>query len=193
MIIVRDKLKTHQIVNELGVKQPKTLYCKYPDFNLLKDELKLPFVIKDNNGSRGMNVSLIEDENSMRDIIENNPSIKFIFQEYISDSKGRDLRLYVVGDKVVGSITRVATGDDFRANVSLGGVGKEIEVPLSLETQSINIAKRLGLNICSVDYLYSNNDYIFCEANGNAAFSAFIKLGYKMQDIFMKYIKEKYN
>ncbi len=193
MISVRDKFKTHQILNQLKVKQPKTISSKYPDFNLLAEELGIPFVMKDNTGLKGKNVYLIDNEEEMRNLMSSNEKIKFIFQEYIKFSKGKDIRLYIVGDEVVGSITRISQTGDFRANVSLGGIGKEIKVPLKLKKEAIMIAKKLGLSICSVDYLYDENNYIFCEANGNAAFSAFIKLGYKMQDIFIEYIKAKYS
>lgn len=192
MKIVKDKFLTHKMVDKLKIRQPKFLFSVCPNFELLKNQIKVPFVMKDNTGAAGRNVYLVSSAEQMEEVINENKKTKFLFQEYIEASKGKDIRLYVVGTKVVGCVRRVASGDDFRANISLGGRGEDVDVPQALKDEAASIAKELGLQICSVDYLICNNGFLFCEANGNAAFSAFFNLGYNMQKIFMEFIKDKY-
>lgn len=192
MSIIRDKYKTHRIVEKLGVLQPKFLHGKDLDFYCISEKLGVPFVMKDNKGSRGNNVYLVDSKQQFEDILYNNNNIDFLYQEYIEDSKGSDYRLYIVGDVVVGCVNRVAGNDDFRANISQGGVGLDCDVPDYIKEQSLAIAKILGLEICSIDYLKKGDEYYFCEGNGVAAFLAFTRLGYKMQPTFMKYISEEY-
>ena len=191
MRIVKDKFQTHKLVNN-KVFQPKVLKTKNMNFTTIKNVLGCPFVAKDNFGSKGDNVFLVDNEKQFNDILTSHNNIDFIFQEYIEKAKGEDIRVYVVGDKVIGSIKRKSLSGDFRANISQGGVGEIVEVPEYVKNQAIQVSKLLNLNICSVDFLKADEQYYFCEANGNAAFSAFIKNGFKMQDIFMEYISKEY-
>ena len=192
MSVVRNKFKTHQIVDKLGVLQPKFLYDKDGNFDFISKQLGVPFIMKNNIGSKGNNVYLVYSKEQLEEIISGHSNIDFMYQQYIKESKGSDYRLYIVGDKVVGCVNRVADNDDFRANISQGGVGLSCEVPYDIKKQSLLIAKTLGLEICSIDYLKKGNQYYFCEGNGVAGFLAFTRLGYKMQPVFMKYISEKY-
>lgn len=192
MSAIRDKHMTHQIVDKLGFLQPKFLCDEGLDFNSIGKELNIPFVMKNNIGSKGNNVHLVYSEEQFKDIINNNPNMNFLYQEYIKESKGSDYRLYIVGDEVIGCVNRVAGNDDFRANISQGGKGLPCDVPLEIKEQSLKLAKVMGLEICSIDYLKKGEDYYFCEGNGVAAFLAFTRLGYKMQESFMKYISENY-
>lgn len=188
---VRDKYETHKLVNKLKLLQPKVLFSN-SDFDSISNLLTVPFVMKDNTGAKGTNVYLVENKEQFDKIKEECVDVSFIYQQYIKEAKGSDIRLYIVGDRVVGCINRKSLTDDFRANISLGGVGEKIDVPNEIKEQALLIAKKLNLEICSVDYLKAGDQYYFCEANGNASFSAFIKNGYKMQDIFMEYISNKY-
>lgn len=192
MSIIRDKYATHEVVEKLGILQPKFLGGTNLTFDDISKKLNIPFVMKDNKGSRGNNVNLVYSEEQFNDIINNNPNMNFLYQEYIKESKGSDYRLYIVGDEVIGCVNRVAGNDDFRANISQGGKGLSCDVPLEIKEQSLKLAKVMGLEICSIDYLKKGEDYYFCEGNGVAAFLAFTRLGYKMQESFMKYISENY-
>lgn len=189
---VRDKFETHKVVDKLKISQPVTILSSYPDFELLKEKLTLPFVMKDNSGAGGKGVYLINNEQEMMNVLKENKRVKFIFQKYVSFSKGRDVRLYVVGDRVVGGVIRKATKDDFRSNISLGGVSEKFLPSKELKMSALKVAEALDLKICSVDFLFNDNEFTFCEANGNAAFSAFFAQGYNMQKIFMEYIKSEF-
>lgn len=188
---VKDKFITHTIAAQLKIKQPKVVQGEV-DFDVLKGKLSLPFVMKDNFGAAGKNVHLVYNKNQMSEIICSDKKVKYIYQEYIAASKGKDVRLYIVGDEVVGCVSRVAAGDDFRSNISLGGTSRNYDCSENVKRKAIELAKSLGLKICSVDFLINGDELLFCEANGNAAFFAFYSLGYNMQKLFMKYIKNEF-
>ena len=191
---VKNKYKTSLLLKDLKIKQPRTIVSRNIDYDFLVNELGSPFIMKDNFGSQGKGVYLIERKEELEIIVNDNPLVTFIYQEFISSSKGQDLRFYVVGNKVIGAIKRISQSEDFRANVSQGGRVEPYEITQDLKEQALKIANKLNLEIGSVDFLFGeNNELIFCEANGNAAFSGFIKLKYPMQTIFMEYVKNKYH
>jgi len=194
MKLVKNKYETSLILKDLKIKQPKTIFIRNSDYDFLVSELGSPFIMKDNFGSQGKGVYLIERKEELEIILNDNPLITFIYQEYIESSRGKDVRFYVVGNKIVGVLKRISQSEDFRANVSQGGKVEPYEVTEELKNQALEIANKLNIEIGSVDFLFGkNSELIFCEANGNAAFSGFIKLNYPMQKIFMEYIKNKYD
>ena len=188
----KDKFKTYAIAEELKITKPQTHIAQNHTFEELASRLSLPFVLKDNFGMQGKNVYLINSKAEFEKIIQENPSITFIAQTFIKKSEGKDVRLYVVGDSVVSSIMRISKAGDFRANISQGGTSELFDVPDFIKTQSIKLAQKIGLEICSVDYLFDGKNYIFCESNSNAGFSAFFAHDIDMPKHFMKHIKEKY-
>ena len=96
-----------------------------------------------------------------------------IVQEYIEFSEGRDLRVIVVGGRVVGAMQRTSVDGSFKANISRGGVGSQFEMNEELEMLSIQVAKTLDLDIAGVDLLFHNDGYKICEANSAPGFQGF--------------------
>ena len=99
-------------------------------------------------------------------------SYDIILQEFIKDTWGKDLRVFVVNDKVVGCMMRQATDDDFRANITRGGEGFPYEVNEQIEWLSSESSKALGLDIAGVDLLFQNGGYKICEVNSNPGFES---------------------
>ena len=97
-------------------------------------------------------------------------SYDIIIQEFIKDTWGKDLRVLVVNNKVVGCMMRRATDDDFRANISRGGEGIPYEVNEQIEWLSSESSKALDLDIAGVDLLFDNGGYKICEVNSNPGF-----------------------
>lgn len=192
MKLSKNKYETYKLANSLQILEPKTIYSENYDYNFVSQQLGLPFVMKDNYGERGENVYLIKNEKQFLETKSKSNSL--ICQEFIKESKGKDIRLYVVGGKVIGSIERAAQGDEFRSNVCQGATTREVSVPNDLKRTAIKLAKKMGLSICSVDFMLSGNKYYMNEVNGNASYAAFLNLGYDMYKIVMEFIsKNKFN
>ena len=99
-----------------------------------------------------------------------NSRYDIIIQQFIKDSWGKDLRVFVVNNKVVGCMMRRATDDDFRANITRGGEGIPYEVNEQIEWLASESSKALGLDIAGVDLLFDGEGYKICEVNSNPGF-----------------------
>jgi glutathione synthase/RimK-type ligase-like ATP-grasp enzyme len=111
----------------------------------------------------------------LKDIIEQYPAGALIFQEYIKTSHGRDVRIQVVGDKVVTSMYRYSD-TDFRANITNGGKMKEHKPSKEECMLALNTAKALELDFAGIDLLYGeDNKMLVCEVNSNAHLAGIIE------------------
>lgn len=145
----------------------------YTDFvfiDMLADELGYPFVIKECCGSYGGQVYLATDKEKAVSILKSVNGSACIAEKFISQSYGRDLRAYVVGDRVVAAIER-RNPNDFRANIANGGSSLPYKITREQEEMAVTSVKALGLDFAGVDLLFLENDKpILCEVNSNAQF-----------------------
>ena len=172
---VKDKLYTHQILAQSNLDIPKTMLLRYPiDIDFVEKNIGFPVIVKKISGSYGRGVFLCEDKKQLRQLVTmaelTKKSYDIILQEFIKDTWGKDLRVMVVNNKVVGCMMRQATDDDFRANITRGGEGFPYEVNEQIDWLSVESSKALGLDIAGVDLLFQNGGYKICEVNSNPGF-----------------------
>lgn len=184
----RDKLITHQIVGSLGIPQIKTLKASDYSFIEAKNALGLPFILKYRSGCQGIGIYIINNLDEYNNITKDLNLEDYLLQEYIKESYGKDLRIYICGNEAIGAVKR-ENDNDFKSNLAQGGLSYHYELTEELIKNSLLICKELKGDIISVDYVFSKNGLLFCEANTNAGFASFNYLGYPMRQIFMKYIK----
>ena len=144
---------------------------------LVEKQVGFPCVIKVVTGSHGAGVYLCETPKQFEDLSELISSLDFknsmIVQEYIKESEGRDLRVIVIGGRVVGAMQRKSTDGSFKANISRGGQGKAYDVDDEMEMLAVQVAKVLDLDIAGVDLLFHSDGYKICEANSSPGFQGF--------------------
>ena len=172
---VKDKLYTHQILAQSNLDIPKTMLLRHPiDIDFVQKNIGFPVIVKKISGSYGRGVFLCEDKKQLNQLVTmaelTKKTYDIILQEFIKDTWGKDLRVFVVNDKVVGCMMRQATDDDFRANITRGGEGIPYEVNEQIEWLSSESSKALGLDIAGVDLLFQNGGYKICEVNSNPGF-----------------------
>ena len=172
---VKDKLYSHQILAQSNLDIPKTMLLKHPiDVKFVEKNLGFPVIVKKISGSYGRGVFLCEDKKQLNQLVTmaelTKKSYDIIIQEFVKDTWGKDLRVFVVNNKVVGCMMRQSTDDDFRANLSRGGEGFPYEVNEQIEWLSSESSKALGLDIAGVDLLFQNGGYKICEVNSNPGF-----------------------
>jgi gamma-F420-2:alpha-L-glutamate ligase len=172
---VKDKLYTHQILAQSNLDIPKTMLLRHPiDIDFVEKNIGFPVIVKKISGSYGRGVFLCEDKKQLNQLVTmaelTKKSYDIILQEFIKDTWGKDLRVFVVNNKVVGCMMRQATDDDFRANISRGGEGFPYEVNEQIEWLSSESSKALDLDIAGVDLLFQNGGYKICEVNSNPGF-----------------------
>lgn len=164
----RNKALTAWILVKNNVSTPKFLYSKEKNYDFIHDYFDgKKFVMKENEGSQGKGVYLIENEEDYNKVYRMNQ--EYFYQEFIEFSRGMDIRSYVLGDKVLGCVKRVSdTG--FKSNYSLGGSVESYELNESIKEISLKAAKALGLDFCGIDLLFTRESFTVCEVNGNAGF-----------------------
>ncbi len=116
-----------------------------------------PIIIKILEGTQGVGVILADSTKIAEAIIETLQTAKqnVLIQRFVHESKGRDVRAFVVGDTVVASMRRVAQGDEFRSNVHRGGSTERIELDPRYEEAAVRAAQIMGLRVAGVDMLES--------------------------------------
>lgn len=172
---VADKLHTQQILSAKNIPTPKTILGKFPvDADLIERELGFPVVVKTLRGTRGGGVLLCGDKEHFKDLASlidcSNPNSDFIFQQYISRSHGRDVRVLVVFGEVIACMERRSADGGFKSNISLGGKGARFDAPEDMKKLAIQVAENLRLDIAGIDVLFDENGYRICEANSSPGF-----------------------
>ena len=167
----RDKLRSLQILSRHHIGIPKTTFVRDK-----KDVLPAiervggaPVVIKLLEGTQGIGVLLAESVKSAESIIELLQSQKqsVLVQKFVAESKGRDIRAFVVGDQVVAAMRRVAQGQEFRSNVHRGGKTELIILDESYCETAIRAAQILGLRVAGVDMLEGKDGPQIMEVNSS--------------------------
>jgi len=167
----RDKLRSLQILSRHHIGIPATTFVKDK-----KDVIPAiervggaPVVIKLIEGTQGIGVLLAESRKAAEGIIELLQSQKqnVLVQKFVAESKGRDIRAFVVGDRVVAGMRRVAQGQEFRSNVHRGGLAEAIELDAQYQETAVRAAQILGLRVAGVDMLESADGPQIMEVNSS--------------------------
>lgn len=176
-----DKSLTHiALMNR--VPQPKTVLIPltfprvgYTDCTFLEkiaDYLGFPLVIKQCFGSFGAGVYLAGNMDEAKAALMKTAGGAAIAQQYIASSFARDIRAYVVGDKVAAAMLRHNESGDFRANVAQGGKADAYMLSEAQAALAVKTAQLLGCTFAGVDLLFGENgEMTVCEVNSNAHFA----------------------
>ena len=197
IIAAKDKMYANQILAQAGLPIPKTMLTRFPSNpDLVEKQVGFPCVVKVVTGSHGAGVYLCENKKQFSDLSELISALDFknsmIVQEYVQHSEGRDLRVIVIGGRVVGAMLRQSTDGSFKANISRGGEGSAYQVDDEMEMMAIQVAKTLGLDIAGVDLLFDEDGYKVCEANSSPGFKGFeLALGINIPEKIFNFAKFK--
>lgn len=167
----RDKLRSLQLLSRKKIAMPKTGFGDSPlnTEDLINMVGGVPLVIKLLEGTHGCGVLLAETDSSAKGIIATLKQMeaKILLQEYIEESKGNDLRCFVIGNKVVAAIQRVAKEGEFRANIHLGASCESVKLTKEERKMAVDAAKVMGLSVAGVDLIRSNRGPLVLEVNSS--------------------------
>lgn len=166
------ELAKHKLPMPETIIAPKV----YPSFTIENSgyyekvlaKLGLPMIIKEGHGSFGMRVYLIETEVDFYAKTNELRGVDYVFQEFIESSRGRDIRVNIVGGEIVAAMYRHSE-TDFRANITNGGVAEVIELTDAQKELAIKAADAVGAVFAGVDLLFGENEEpLVCEVNAAA-------------------------
>jgi ribosomal protein S6--L-glutamate ligase len=128
-----------------------------------------PVVIKLLEGTQGIGVILAPDTKVAEAVIETLQSARqnVLVQRFVAESKGRDVRAIVVGDRVVAAMRRRAKGDEFRSNVHRGGSTEPVELDDEFQRVAVQSAQIMGLRVAGVDMLEGADGPLVMEVNSS--------------------------
>ncbi len=181
-----DKTLTWLHLKDRDIPMPQTLLCPltfpavgYPTADFVAaagQSLGWPLVIKEGCGSFGQQVYLAHNTEEAQAILKRCAGAPLLMQRFIAESAGRDVRIYVVGDQVVGAMERYNAAGDFRANVTTGGQARRHLPTKAEEALALAACHALQLDFAGVDLLFGQDSPLLCEVNSNAHFKALSEL-----------------
>jgi ribosomal protein S6--L-glutamate ligase len=167
----RDKLRAAQFMASQNLATPLTLALREPE--ALDELVQLmggpPLIVKPTRGTQGVGVMLMESIESIRAVSETMWGLgqNFVIQKFMKEAAGRDLRVFVVGKRVVAAMRRVSRKGEFRANIHRGGRGEKLQLPRAYTQLAIKAASKMGLEIAGVDMLETNDGPMLLEVNSS--------------------------
>ncbi|MBE1554565.1 ATP-grasp domain-containing protein [Sporosarcina limicola] len=197
-----NKAKQYLQLAKHGISMPETIIAPkvYPSFTIRDSgyyeqvlaRLELPMIIKEGHGSFGMKVYLIETEEQFYDKTDALRGVDYVFQKFIASSRGRDIRVNIVGGEIVAAMYRYSE-TDFRANITNGGVASVVELTDEQKALAIRAAKAVGAEFAGVDLLFgANEEPLVCEVNAAAHIRNIYNVtGVNVADAMIAYILRK--
>lgn len=197
-----NKAKQYIALAAANVRMPKTIVAPkiYPNFSIensgyverVIDTLGLPLILKEAHGSFGMKVYLLHTVEEVHAKVAALSGVDFIFQQYIASSFGRDIRVNVVGGKIVAAMYRESK-IDFRANITNGGTAYKVELTPAQIELALQAANALGAEYAGVDLLFDEHEApLVCEVNAAAHIRNIYNVtGVNVGEALVTYILEK--
>lgn len=167
----RDKLRSLQLLSRHNIGIPRTSFVR--DKNDVLPAIQrvggAPVIIKLIEGTQGIGVLLADTVKQAESIIELLQSQKqnVLVQKFVAESKGKDIRAFVVGDRVVAAMRRVAQGQEFRSNVHRGGIAEPVELSEEYQRVAVRCAQIMGLSVAGVDMLEGKDGPQVMEVNSS--------------------------
>jgi ribosomal protein S6--L-glutamate ligase len=193
---VRDKLRATQIMAKV-VDVPKTVFSRNSlDIDGMLDQVGgAPVIIKLGRSTHGNGVVLAESKKAAKSALQafylyNEDGTNIMIQEYIEESAGTDIRVFVVGGRVVASMKRQSLDDDFRSNLHKGGEGIPVKLTDEERKVAIKAAKALGLNVAGVDILHSKRGPLVLEVNASPGFGIEKVTGRDVATPIIEYVEQ---
>lgn len=199
--LAKDKLMSLQKLSYKNMPIPKSILARFPlNIKFIEKQIKYPLIVKKSEGSEGKGIILCENRTQLEDLLEmledsaDTKNQNFILQEFISEKKGQDLRVFVIGGRAIGAMLRKGKNGDFKANYSGGGSVKPYKLNPEIEWLAVESANIMGLDIAGVDILFDKNGYRICEVNASPYFEGFEKAtGINVPVEIFNYIKVRHS
>jgi ribosomal protein S6--L-glutamate ligase len=167
----RDKLRALQLLSRKDIGMPATGFAHHVDNT--KDLIKLvggaPLVVKLLEGTQGRGVVLAETGKAAESVIDAFRELEadFLVQEFIKEAGGRDVRCFVIGNKVIAAMERTAQVGEFRSNLHRGGSAQITKLTTLERKTAIKAAQTLGLCVSGVDILRAQRGPLVMEVNSS--------------------------
>ena len=170
----RDKLRALQLLARFGLDIPRTVMCRYRDEvpQAVEQVGGLPCIIKLIRGAQGVGVMIANSMDEVKGMLDTlwHLGQEILLQEFVAESRGRDVRALVIGDRVVAAMRRQARTGEFRSNLHRGGEGKPVSLERDYAEAAVKASRVIGLEVSGVDMLESRTGPKIMEVNSSPGF-----------------------
>jgi ribosomal protein S6--L-glutamate ligase len=170
----RDKLRALQLLSRFGIDIPRTVMCRYRDEVPQSVEMVggLPCIIKLLRGTQGVGVMMANTMAEVEGMLDTLWTLgqEILLQELIQESRGKDIRALVIGDRVFAAMRRRARAGEFRSNIHRGGEAEAIELPREFAEAAVKATRVIGLEVAGVDMLEARTGPKILEVNSSPGF-----------------------
>jgi len=170
----RDKMRALQFLARFGIDVPRTVMCRYRDEVPASVEMVggLPCIIKLLRGTQGVGVMIANTMAEVEGMLDTFWTLgqEILLQELVEESRGKDVRAMVIGDRVVAAMRRRARAGDFRSNIHRGGEAEAVELPRDFAETAVKAARVIGLEVAGVDMLETRTGPKILEVNSSPGF-----------------------
>jgi ribosomal protein S6--L-glutamate ligase len=174
----RNKMLTSIKLCRHGLPQPDTAYHHGPDINnKLLSKLHMPLVCKPKTGTQGRGALLFHSPEEFKLLHRARyKSSGFYLQSFVPNN-GWDIRVVVVGGRVLGAIKKTAAPGEWRTHILHGGKAEAFFVDPKLEQLSLYTAQALGLHFAGIDVIVDKRDetYKILEVNAVPGLKVFLQ------------------
>ncbi|WP_117879942.1 RimK family alpha-L-glutamate ligase [Aureibaculum luteum] len=196
----QNKVRTLQIMNRKNIPIPQTVFSI--NHKNINEQIELlggpPVIIKLQEGTQGMGVIIAESKKSAKSIMDTfyTMNASFLLQEYIEESNGEDIRIIVVGNKIVASMKRKGAIGEFRSNIHRGGTGEIANLTEIEKNIALRATKYLSLPVAGVDIIRSKKGPLLLEVNASPGLQGVeaytqINVAYHIIKFSEDYVREK--
>ena len=167
----RDKLRALQLLTRKNIDVPITVCARSPA--AIEKSLAIvggtPAIVKIQQGTQGIGTMIAETPQAVSSLLETLWAMgqDIVLQEYIHESKGRDIRAIVVGGRVVASMRRTAKAGEFRSNLHRGGLAVKVAMPRTYRAAAVAATRVMGLDVAGVDMLEGRDGPKILEINSS--------------------------
>jgi ribosomal protein S6--L-glutamate ligase len=170
----RDKLLSLQLLAEHEIPVPRTVVARSPSHlpQSLAEVGGPPVVLKLVQGTHGVGVMLADSRHALESTLDTLWSLgqNILIQEFVAESRGRDIRALVMDGRIVAAMRREARIGEFRSNIHRGGRGTALELDPEYARVAIQATRVTGLEVAGVDMLESAEGPKLIEINSSPGF-----------------------
>ncbi len=175
----RDKLRCLQLLARKGIDIPKTVIARNPKNIERAIEMVdgTPVILKLLQGTQGVGVMIAESRQAVESVLDTLWGLgqNILIQQFVAESKGRDIRALVLGEKVVCAMERRARMGEFRSNIHRGGYGEIVKLDARYTKAAVEATRVVGLQIAGVDMLVGKDGPKVMEINSSPGFEGLEK------------------
>lgn len=163
-----DKFYTTTLLHDAGLLVPETVVCERVEDAMAAVRSMGDVVIKPIFGSLGHGMVRVSDPDVALRVVRALDQIRSVFYvQRAIDHSGRDLRVFVVGGRVLGAIERRAPAGEWRTNVAIGGSATAVDISPEIEQVALRAAAAVGADYAGVDVLPARDGSLYVlEVNG---------------------------